>query len=312
MHDDPLVNVAHVSRYYGGVCAVSDISFTLGRGEVLGLLGPNGAGKSTTMRMLGGVLFANSGEITIAGHAMSTAARQAKTHIGYLPETAPLYPDLTVDEYLSFAGRLRQLRADRLQSAQLNCKIRCGLEDCGGRLIANLSKGFRQRVAIAQAIIHSPAVVILDEPTAGLDPNQILEIRQLIAELGEQHSVILSSHILQEIQSSCSRLLIIHRGRLVLDKAMQDVNAADGSRALIVAFDRPPSPEALQAVDGVEQVEELDQRRFRIRHSRQDTATRLAEQAVNKGWGLRELSPEHRSLETVFMELTQNQDNGSA
>lgn len=212
MNTETLISVEGLSRYYDDYCAVHEISFDVSRGEVLGFLGPNGAGKSSTMKMICGVLAISDGAVTIAGNDVTNNPGEAKQHIGFLPETPPLYHDLSVDEYLLYCARLRRVANSENRNALDNCKERCGLRNSGKRLIGNLSKGYQQRVGIAQAIIHSPAVVILDEPTSGLDPNQIIEIRQLINELGHDHSVLLSTHILSEVQSTCNRVLIINKG----------------------------------------------------------------------------------------------------
>jgi ABC-2 type transport system ATP-binding protein len=220
MNKEILISADHISHYYGNYRAVDNVSFSVHRGEVLGFLGPNGAGKSTTMQMLCGVLSAGEGQITVAGHDMFDMPKVAKRNLGFLPEHPPLYQDLSVNEYLCYAAGLRGITKAEIKKAVEYSKHRCGLTNTGKRLIKNLSKGFQQRVGIAQAIIHSPAVVILDEPTSGLDPNQILEIRKLISELGNDHSVILSTHILPEVKSVCDRVLIIHQGKLVLDESL--------------------------------------------------------------------------------------------
>lgn len=217
MQNETLISVDRLTRRFGGHCAVNDISFSVGRGEIIGFLGPNGAGKSTTMNMVCGVLASNSGHINIAGHDIVDAPAQAKQYIGYLPEKPPLYFDQTVDAYLDYCARLRGLDKLDRESAISAIKKKCGLDKVGQRLIGNLSRGYQQRTGIAQAIIHSPAVVILDEPTVGLDPNQIVEIRTLIKELGPNRSVILSTHILSEVQGICDRVMILHNGNLVLD-----------------------------------------------------------------------------------------------
>ncbi|MDZ7735068.1 MAG: ATP-binding cassette domain-containing protein [Gammaproteobacteria bacterium] len=224
MDREALINVDGVQRYYGDDCAVSDVSFEVHRGEVLGFLGPNGAGKTTTMQIITGALAANAGSVSICGHDILDQPRRARSHIGYLPEQPPLYTDLSVDEYLTYAGRLRGTARPVLRDAVLRSRERCGLKETGRRLIHNLSKGYQQRVGIAQAIIHSPSVVILDEPTIGLDPIQIREIRALIRELGRDHSVILSTHILPEVQSVCDRVLIINQGELVLDRQLSELS----------------------------------------------------------------------------------------
>lgn len=305
MNKEILINVEHVTRYYGDQCAVDNISFAVARGEVLGFLGPNGAGKSTTMQIICGVLAASHGSVSIAGHDIIDDSLGAKQHIGFLPEQPPLYTDLTVDEYLRYCARLRQVSGSKLGNALANCKLRCGLQDSGKRLIGNLSRGYQQRVGIAQAIIHSPAVVILDEPTAGLDPIQIVEIRQLISELGEDHSVLLSTHILPEVQSNCDRVLIINRGKLVLDENIHSLQGDSSHASCIIALQNPPIIEELEKIVGVSQILCLDQYRFRITYrSDENTPLLLADAAATSAWGLFELIPEYDSLEQTFVRLT--------
>ena len=300
-----LIHAEHLSRHYADILAVQDISFELQQGDILGLLGPNGAGKSTTMQMLSGVLAPSSGRILINGIDLLDQPRAAKQHIGYLPEQPPLYSELSVDEYLRYCARIRGIGSSELDEALQQARQRCGLDDSGHRLIANLSKGYQQRVGIAQAIIHNPAVIILDEPTVGLDPIQIREIRQLIAELGEQHGIILSTHILPEVQAICNRVNIINRGQLVYSADMQALNDKMQSDRLRVAFAQSPTPEQLLAIDGINDIETLDEQRFRLRIDDCDqVAERISIAAVNNGWGLRELIPEQHSLEQVFLELT--------
>lgn len=310
MNKETLVKVDHISRFYGDHCAVDDISFSVNRGEVLGFLGPNGAGKSTSMQIISGVLAASDGSVSVAGHDIIDEAKQAKQHLGFLPEQPPLYIDLTVDEYLKYCGQLRQIQGNKIASSIANCKERCGLSESGGRLIGNLSKGYQQRVGIAQAIIHSPSVVILDEPTSGLDPIQIVEIRGLISELSEDHSVILSTHILSEVQSSCDRILIINRGKLVLDEGILSLHGDSKYACCIIALQKPPLLEELEKIDGITHIDVIDQYRFRITYQ-QDVSTPaiLADAASTAGWNLFELIPEHDSLEQTFMRLTHGDFN---
>jgi len=226
MNSEPLISVRNVSRYYGSRRAIENISFTINRGEIVGFLGPNGAGKSTLMQILCGVLAATSGQVSIAGHDIVEQALLAKRHLGYLPEQPPLYNDCTVDEYLGYCARLRGIGATRVNDAVANSKQKCGLNEVGKRLISNLSKGYRQRAGIAQAIIHTPEVIILDEPSSGVDPNQMIEIRELIREMGREHSIILSTHMLAEAQSISDRILIIHDGSVVLDQDLASLDTA--------------------------------------------------------------------------------------
>jgi len=217
MAGETLIRVDRVSRRFGARRAVDDVSFIVGRGEVLGLLGPNGAGKSTTMSMISGVMAMSKGSIQVAGHDIVVTPVQAKQYLGYLPEKPPLYPELTVDEYLAYCARLRNVPRPQVAAVIAGVKERCGLGEVGGRLLGNLSRGYQQRAGLAQALVHNPAVLILDEPTAGLDPNQIVEVRNLIRELGYERSVVLSTHILSEVQEVCGRVAILHQGKLVLD-----------------------------------------------------------------------------------------------
>ena len=281
------------------------VSFQVERGEVLGLLGPNGAGKTTTMQLLAGALIPTAGNVRIGGKSMLDDPRACKAQLGYLPETPPLYPELTVDEYLRYCARLRRVAPDATSDAVEIAKSRCGLTTSGKKLIAFLSKGYKQRVGIAQAIIHSPALVILDEPTVGLDPNQIREIRALIAELRGTHSIILSTHILPEAQAVCDRVQIINGGRLVLNRSLQ---AIQGEPHLRVGFLRPPSGSRLAALASVEDVKSIKPGYFRLRYqSREELTHSLVIESVQANWGLIELTPEHDTLEELFARLTGEQ-----
>jgi ABC-2 type transport system ATP-binding protein len=303
--DELLVRVQDLYRYYDRHCAVQNLNFELRKGEILGLLGPNGAGKTSTMQMLSGNLAPSAGQIFINGVDLLDEPKRAKRAIGYLPEQPPLYPDLTVDEFLDYCADLHRLPKGQRRPARNAAKERCGLKDSGRRLIGNLSKGYQQRVGIAQAIIHAPAVVILDEPTVGLDPIQIREIRGLIAELGREHAVILSTHILPEVQSVCSRVQIIHRGRLVFSDSLAGLSARMGVTSLLLSCRKPPDTAALQAIPGVQAVEQLAEGRLRVGFPpQQDPAEAIAAEAVKRGWGLKELTPEHKTLEQIFVELT--------
>lgn len=301
----PLVKVEGLYRFYGARCAVSNLSFTLDKGEILGLLGPNGAGKTSTLQMLAGNLAPSGGAIHIDGIDLLDEPLAAKAKLGYLPELPPLYPDLTVDEYLDYAAALRRVPHARRATAVANARERCGLKDVGRRLIGNLSKGFQQRVGIAQAILHTPAVVILDEPTVGLDPIQIREIRELIRELGKEHGVILSTHILPEVQAVCSRVQIIHKGKLVFNDSLKGFAEHMEATSLVLECRQLPGVKELQTLPGVASVEKLDKRRARLRLAADaDPAEEIATLAVKGKWGLRGLSPEYKSLEQVFVELT--------
>lgn len=301
----PFISVKTLSRYYGPIHAVRNISFDVQRGEVLGFLGPNGAGKSTTMQMLAGNLAPTSGQILINGVDLLDQPKQAKADIGYLPEQPPLYKELTVDEYLAYAARINRIARNQQAKAIDAAKQRCGLTEVGRRLIGNLSKGFQQRVGIAQAIIHSPAIVILDEPTVGLDPIQIREIRHLIRELGDSHGVILSTHILPEVQATCDRVQIIHNGELVLNDSLEHLNEDTRASSVTVAFEKPPAMSELVALENVQGVDALDAQRFRVHFDpAHNPAPQIAQQAVTQGWGLLELIPQQRTLEEIFVQIT--------
>jgi len=227
--DKTLISINGLTKFYGPKKAIEDVSFDVHHAEILGLLGPNGAGKSTTMQIICGVIAANNGSVNIAGHDIIDAPKQAKQNIGFLPEQLPLYSDLTVDEYLFYSAKLRGIKKQNINDLIISCKKRCGLENTGKRLIQNLSKGYKQRVGIAQAIIHMPSIIILDEPTSGLDPKQILEIRELMRELSKVHSIIISTHILSEVEAICDRVLIINEGNIVLDQYLKELLADNNS-----------------------------------------------------------------------------------
>ena len=304
MSKSSLVHVEHLTRYYSLTRAVSDVSFDLAKGDVLGFLGPNGAGKSSTMQMITGNLAPNAGQICIAGIDLLDQPKRAKQAIGYLPEQPPVYRELTVDEYLLYCARLNRIPRGKTGAAIATAKDRCGLTDVGRRLIGNLSKGYQQRVGIAQAIIHTPAVVILDEPTVGLDPIQIRQIRALIRELGKDHGIILSTHILPEIQATCNRVQIIHRGKLVFADSTTGLEQRMNATSLIAAFANTPDLSSLQQIAGVDSVELLADGRIRIHYGDTDPAAALIEQSVTRQWRLHELTPERRTLEQIFIELT--------
>ena len=229
-----MIEVSHLTRLYGARAAVKDLSFTVEDGQICGLLGPNGAGKSTIMNILTGYLAPSGGTVTVCGHPLPEEAEAAKACVGYLPETPPLYPEMTVEEYLRFAAALKGVRRARRAGEAARAARRTGLEDVMPRLIRNLSKGYRQRVGIAQALLGSPQLIILDEPTAGLDPAQVIEVRRLIRELGRSHTVILSSHILSEVQAVCTQVLILSQGRLAAGGSLEELTA--GGRSLEELF----------------------------------------------------------------------------
>ena len=302
MSSQPLISVHNLVRYYGDYCAVNDISFELAAGDILGFLGPNGAGKSTTMQMLSGNLAPTEGEIQINGIDLLEQPGKAKSALGYLPESPPLYKEMSVDEYLRYCAKLRRIHKTGIGKAMDLAKQRCGLTDAGKRLIGNLSKGFQQRVGIAQAILHSPEVIILDEPTVGLDPIQIREIRELITELGKSHGVILSTHILPEVESVCNRVQIINAGKLVYASDMKGLLAQQHTGKYEISLATPPAVAEIEALDFIDQVEQVGSNSFIVHTT--SAADELAAIAVNNNWGLLKLVPHEHSLEQIFVNLT--------
>lgn len=300
-----LIEVEELSCHYARLVAVDRVSFTLQRGEVLGFLGPNGAGKSSTMQMITGNLAPSHGSIKIMGHDLIDQPLQAKQHIGYLPETPPLYREMRVDEYLKFCAGLHRVKA--VQQAIEAVKMRCGLEQSGERLIRNLSKGYQQRVGIAQAIIHQPDIVILDEPTVGLDPIQIREIRALIKTLAQDHAVILSTHILSEVEATCDRVQIIRSGKLVYNAAIEDLLQQKTASRYRVEFMQPPSLAELESLPMMVSARELGDGKFQLQLVDPQTAVDLVQLAVQQGWQLCELARDNRSLEDVFVELASDE-----
>ena len=300
---EPLIKTEGLYRYYGDHCAVRDLGLELYPGEVLGLLGPNGAGKSSTLRMLAGNLAPSAGQIWLNGVDLQSDPIQAKRALGYLPENPPLYPELTVDEYLRYCARLHRISGAAAGAAVSEAKGRCGLDEVGQRLIGNLSKGYQQRVGIAQAIVHNPMVVILDEPTVGLDPVQIREIRALICNLGRERGVILSTHILPEVQATCSRVLILHQGEQAYAASLkQDARPVGG--CFLVRLAQAPELAAIMAMPGICAAEPLAQGQYRLLAKKDLIASKLAEQLVQAGWGLEEFAPEQPGLEQIFVRIT--------
>ena len=248
-----MIQVTGLTRRYGSVLAVSDLSFSIKEGEIVGFLGPNGAGKTTTMNMLTGCLRPSAGTIMLGGFDIDTDAAEARKKIGYLPETPPLYPDMTVEEYLDFVYRLKQCKLPQEEHIRQVCTM-VGLTDVYGRIIRNLSKGYRQRVGLAQALIGNPDILILDEPTVGLDPKQIIEIRETIRSLGQNHTVILYSHILPEVQAVCDRILVIHHGKIVADGTSAELSERmEGAEQLDMTIEGEPAGvlSTLRAVPGI-------------------------------------------------------------
>ena len=307
-----MIEVQHLTKRYGPVTAVDDVSFRVERGEILGFLGPNGAGKTTTMRILTGYMPATDGNAIVAGFDVFDQPIEAKKRTGYLPETPPLYPDMTVLEYLAFVAKIKGVPAAGRPQRILAVMERTRIADMANRLCSRLSKGYRQRVGLAQAIIHNPDVLILDEPTAGLDPKQIIETRELIKELAGNHTIILSTHILPEVAQTCQRIVIINKGRVVAIDTPDALTARlRGSETMYVQVDASGADAAgaLTRVAGVRRVAESDRREgvvgYEIESEKgHDVRRDLARAIVTSGWGLLELRPMRLSLEEIFLSLT--------
>ena len=298
------VAARELSRSFGGNMAVHGVDIDLRRGEVLGLLGPNGAGKTTTMQMLTGNLAPSTGSVSICGVDLLDRPAAAKARIGYLPEVPPLYKELTVDEYLQFAARIHRVPHKQAKEAVTRAKRRCGVDVAGDKLVGALSKGYQQRLGIAQAMVHEPDVVILDEPTVGLDPIQIREIRALIRELRDRHSVILSTHILPEVEAVCDRVNILHRGTIVYSDTIEALRRFRGGQALQVKFRNAPAMETIKAIPGVADAQSVDGFVRVLPQDGQDPIDAIVHAAVERNWGLHYLAPEAASLEDVFVQIT--------
>jgi ABC-2 type transport system ATP-binding protein len=307
-----VIEVEHLTKRYGPVTAVQDVSFQVHKGEILGFLGPNGAGKTTTMRVLTGYMPATDGRVVVAGHDVFEQPVQAKRRIGYLPETPPLYPDMTVREYLQFVARIKGVPAADRKSRVDQVLARTWVGDMAGRACGKLSKGYRQRVGLAQALIHNPDVLILDEPTAGLDPKQIIETRRLIKELAGDHTIILSTHILPEVSQTCDRVVIINKGRVVaVDTPDNLTRRLRGAATMFVQVDGARAGEAAAAlakVPGVVRVEPVEGSAtgtFEVEsETGRDVRRELAKAVVLGGHDLLELRPTRVSLEDIFLTLT--------
>jgi len=309
-----MIEVQNLTKRYGAQAAVSDVSFSVRQGEIVGFLGPNGAGKTTTMRVLTGFLPPSSGAARVAGHDVVTQSSAARAALGYLPESAATYPEMRVSEYLAFRARLEGVPRGDVRARVGEAIERCLLGEVAGRRIENLSKGFRQRTALAGALVHQPPVLILDEPTIGLDPVQIIKIRETIRELGRDRAVLLSTHILPEVEAVCDRVLIIDRGRIVAEGTPAQLRGKlSGAPVVRVAFrGNVPARDALSGLSGVTSVE--------IEEAPGETHARVAcaqgsdpreevfRLAVERGWVLRELSREALSLEDVFIRLTRQEE----
>jgi ABC-2 type transport system ATP-binding protein len=309
-----MIKVEGLTKRYARTVAVDNISFEVEKGQIVGFLGPNGAGKTTTMRVLTCFLPPTGGTANVAGYDVVNQPMEVKRRIGYLPETPPVYPEMEVSEYLTFAGRLKGIGSGDIARRVDESIERCALGDVRMKLIGKLSKGYRQRVGLAQAIIHNPDVLILDEPTSGLDPKQIIEIRGLLKRLAGEHTIILSTHILSEVENSCERVIIISQGKLVaIDSVSNLTNRLRGSEAVSLEVEAGPTSgevlSRLEQVAGVSRVVTKDARDGRLVFEIESLQGRqiradLARSVVNAGWGLSELRPVGMSLEDIFLQLT--------
>ena len=303
--EESIVKVEHLSHRYSIQWAIRDINIEITRNGIYGLLGSNGAGKSTTMNIICGVLKQTEGEVYIKGINLRENPVEAKKHLGFLPQKPPLHMDLTVEEYLVHCANMRLIPAHEVQGAVKDVMGRCGISHFSRRLIRNLSGGYQQRLGIAQAIIHNPDFVVLDEPTNGLDPNQIVEIRELIREIAVDRTVILSTHILSEVQATCDYIRMIEEGQVVFAGTVDEFDNYIVPNTLFVSLIAAPSVEMIREIRGVVAVEELGGSKFRIQFSDALEATeRLVEASVTKGWRLVEIRQEKSSLDEIFAELS--------
>ena len=303
--EESIVKVEHLSHRYSIQWAIRDINIEITRNGIYGLLGSNGAGKSTTMNIICGVLKQTEGEVYIKGINLRENPVEAKKHLGFLPQKPPLHMDLTVEEYLVHCANMRLIPAHEVQGAVKDVMGRCGISHFSRRLIRNLSGGYQQRLGIAQAIIHNPDFVVLDEPTNGLDPNQIVEIRELIREIAVDRTVILSTHILSEVQATCDYIRMIEEGQVVFAGTVDEFDNYIVPNTLFVSLIAAPPVEMIREIPGVVAVEELGGSKFRIQFSDALEATeRFVEASVTKGWRLVEIRQEKSSLDEIFAELS--------
>lgn len=302
---ESIVSVEGLSHRYGAAWAIRGINFTIDQKGILGLLGSNGAGKSTTMNILCGVLNQTEGKVLINGLDIREEPEAAKQFIGFLPQNAPLYLDFTVDEYLTYCAHLRLIEGHRIKAAVEAVKERCGIAHFSKRLIGNLSGGYRQRVGIAQAIIHRPMLVVLDEPTNGLDPNQILEVRNLIKEIAAERSVIFSSHILSEVQATCKDIIMIEGGTIVFSDTMDAFNNYIQPNSLLIRLEAPPPATELAAIPGITVVEFLSEKDIRLHFDGSPVILeRVVELSVQRRWRLTQINLEKSSLDDIFARLS--------
>ncbi len=310
-----MIEMKNITKFYGNFRALNDISFSVGKGEVLGLLGPNGAGKTTAMRILTTFLPATSGVATVAGFDVFEESYEVRRRLGYLPETPPLYHEMTVESYLNFVGEIKELPGKIRKARIAEIAERIGLKDYLKRIIGHLSKGFRQRVGIAQALLHNPEVLILDEPTVGLDPNQIIEIRSLIKDLAKDHTIILSTHYLAEVSMTCNRAIIINEGEIVAVDTVENLEkGASGRTTWDILLKPASSGNTLKILDelpdkAIARRDEFEGLiRFRLELPSEEEFDRFFSKVSAEGGIFREISPVRASLEDVFIKLTRNEE----
>jgi len=314
-----MIEVANLTKRFGSTVAVNDISFSVRKGEILGFLGPNGAGKTTTMKIITCYIAPDAGRVRVAGHDIETESLAVRSKIGYLPENTPLYGEMGIIEYLEFMGRMRGIPSAHLREAVRRAIELTSLQDEITKNIGQLSRGYRQRVGLAQALLHEPDIMILDEPTSGLDPNQIVEIRELIKRIGREKTVILSTHILPEVTSTCDRAIIIHQGRIVADGTPEELVRKSRRGAAVVAKIRGPEPEVREKLSAFPEVKSVtsspagpgDLFRYELAVGEDvDLGEDLFNLVVENGWKLSELRHETASLEDVFAQLTGAESSG--
>jgi ABC-2 type transport system ATP-binding protein len=312
MSDNPMIEVSNLTKRYAGRTAVAGISFTVARGEIVGLLGPNGAGKSTTMRILSSFMPATSGTVRVAGFDVFYDSTEVRRRIGFMPENNPLYPEMRVREYLKFRARLKGLGWKKSRERVTTVMEQCGLTDVGRRIIGQLSKGYKQRVGLADALVHEPDLIILDEPTIGLDPNQIRSVRQLIKSLAEKHTVLISTHILPEAEMMCSRMLIMYGGKILAADTPDNLQKlVHGIGQIVAEINAPPGElrEALSQMPGIEQLDvsagvDGFQRCALTPSDGFDLRPVIFMMALERGWVLRELTRNRHSLEDIYVQVT--------
>lgn len=304
--ENPIVKVERLyHRYTTSRWAIEDINFQISEAGVVGLLGSNGAGKSTTMNIICGVLKQTSGEVYINGINTLKEPVKARKMIGFLPQKPPLYPDLTINEYLRFCAEIQWMDKKKIKSAIARAEERCGITHMKDRLLRNLSGGYQQRVGLAQAILHDPKFVVLDEPTNGLDPNQILEVRQLIKDIAIDRTVMLSTHILSEVQATCSSIKMIEYGRVVFSGSTEDFDNYIEPNTLYLEFELPPTMDELLKLSGVKRGEVIDNHAIRLWYDgERDTIKQIMREATSRGWDMIELRREKSSMEAVFAKLS--------